>query len=66
VVAFASLANRGFCTRVGSHIQPKSQCKLKAGVAFFALEDFEFEMYSLDQCPLCQAGSEAIKPGSRN
>ncbi len=66
VVAFASLANRGFCSRTGSQTLTKKECKLKAGVAFFALEDFEFEMYLPNQCPLCQAGSEAIKPGSRN
>lgn len=65
VVAFASLANRGFCRRVGSEGEAKSECKLKAGVPLFSLDDFEFEMYAPEECPLCQAGSEAIKPGSR-
>ncbi|MBN2823858.1 MAG: orotate phosphoribosyltransferase [Campylobacterales bacterium] len=66
VVAFASLANRGFCKRVGSEGEAKAECKLKEGIPFFALEDFEFEMYTPDECPMCKAGSEAIKPGSRN
>ncbi|MBD3793806.1 MAG: orotate phosphoribosyltransferase [Campylobacterales bacterium] len=66
VVGFASLANRGFCQRVGSNIPPKSECKLPSDKPLFSLEDFTFEMYTPDACPMCQAGSEAIKPGSRN
>jgi orotate phosphoribosyltransferase len=66
VVAFASLANRGFCKRVGATTEPKIECKLKKGIPLFALEDFEFEMYAPEECPMCQAGSEAIKPGSRS
>jgi len=66
VVAFASLANRGFCKREGGEGEAKSECKLKSGIPLFALDDFEFEMYTPDACPMCKAGSEAIKPGSRN
>ncbi len=66
VVGFAALANRGFCERNNSNVSRKSNCKLPEGVPFFALEDFTFEMYAPDECPLCQAGKgEAIKPGSR-
>ena len=66
VVGFAALANRGFCRRQNSDITAKSNCKLPAGVPFFALEDFTFEMYDPADCPLCKEGkSEAIKPGSR-
>jgi orotate phosphoribosyltransferase len=65
VVAFASLANRGFCKREGSNKEAKKECKLPKSVPFFALEDFEFEMYSPDECSMCQMGSQAIKPGSR-
>jgi orotate phosphoribosyltransferase len=65
VVAFAALANRGFCQRQGSNIEQKPNCKLPKGMPFFALADFDFEMYSPDACPLCADGSEAIKPGSR-
>jgi len=65
VVAFAALANRGFCQREGSTTDPKPECKLPEGIAFFALDDFEFTMYSPQECPLCKAGSIAIKPGSR-
>ena len=36
VVAFAALANRGFCQRAGSDMERKSECKLKEGVPFFA------------------------------
>ncbi|MEA3417769.1 MAG: orotate phosphoribosyltransferase [Campylobacterota bacterium] len=65
VVAFAALANRGFCQREGNKTQAKPECKLPQEVPFFALDDFEFAMYSPDTCPLCAGGSQAIKPGSR-
>jgi len=65
VVGFASLANRGFCKRDGSSKEPKPECKLPNNKPLFALDDFEFEMYSPDECPMCKEGSEAIKPGSR-
>jgi orotate phosphoribosyltransferase len=66
VVAFASLANRGFCKRVGSDIEAKPECKLPKDVPFFALDDFTFKMYDPKDCPMCKEGkSEAIKPGSK-
>lgn len=66
VVAFASLANRGFCKRVGSDMEPKEECMLPNHVPFFSLDDFTFKMYSPEDCPLCKEGSTAIKPGSKN
>ena len=66
VVAFASLANRGFCQRNGSNTEAKSECKLPCDTPFFALDDFTFEMYNPQECPMCKEGSKAIKPGSRN
>ena len=66
VVAFASLANRGFCKRVGSSLEAKSECKLSSNVPFFALDDFTFQMYKPSECPLCKDGSKAIKPGSKS
>jgi len=65
VVAFAALANRGLCKRYGSKKKAKSECKLPSDIPFFALADFEFDVYEPEDCPLCKAGSEAIKPGSR-
>ena len=65
IVGIAALANRGFCKRKDSAIETKANCKLPQDIPFFALEDFTFEMYSPDECPLCKSGSEAIKPGSR-
>ncbi len=65
VVAFAALANRGFCKRVGVDKDPKSECKLPKSTPLFALADFEFNIYAPDDCPLCKDGSKAIKPGSR-
>lgn len=65
VVAFASLANRGFCKREGSSLEAKAECKLSSKVPFFALDDFTFEMYHPDECPMCKSGSKAIKPGSK-
>ena len=65
IVAYAALANRGFCSRVGSDIQPKDNCKLPLDKPLFALDDFTFEMYAPENCPLCKEGSVAYKPGSR-
>lgn len=66
VVGFAALANRGFCkvaNLAGS--VAKAGAKLPTDKPFFALGNFEFEIYEPDTCPLCAAGSKAIKPGSR-
>ncbi|QKF60242.1 orotate phosphoribosyltransferase [Aliarcobacter lanthieri] len=65
VVAYAALANRGFCKRVGSIIERKDNCRLPLDKPLFALEDFAFEMYAPENCPMCKDGSIAIKPGSR-
>ena len=67
VVAFASLANRGFCKRVGSDINTKPECKLSSDIPLFALDDFTFEMYAPNECPICKTEkTEAIKPGSKS
>ncbi len=66
VVGFAALANRGFCkvaNLAGS--SAKAGAKLPADKPFFALGNFEFKIYEPATCPLCAAGSKAIKPGSR-
>lgn len=65
VVGFAALANRGFCQRVSSDLDRKANCKLPENRPLFALADFDFPMYSPDECPLCKSGSVAVKPGSR-
>jgi len=65
IVAFAALANRGFCKREGSDNKAKPICKLPNSVPFFALGDFEFDIYDEKNCPLCIEGSKAFKPGSR-
>jgi orotate phosphoribosyltransferase len=62
VVAFAALANRGFCKRVGSSIESKPNCKLPCDKPLFALADFDFAMYSPDECDFKDI---AYKPGSR-
>ena len=66
VVGFAALANRGFCkvaNLAGS--VAKAGAKLPTDKPFFALGNFEFEIYEPATCPLCTTGSKAIKPGSR-
>lgn len=65
VVAYAALANRGFCSREGSDSEVKDNCKLPLNRPLFALDDFTFEMYSPESCPMCKEGSTAYKPGSR-
>ncbi len=66
VVGYAALANRGICNRYQSpnHFEAK-ECKLNPSLPLFALEDFVFETFEAESCPLCQQGSVAIKPGSR-
>jgi orotate phosphoribosyltransferase len=65
VIAFAALANRGFCQRQGSITDAKPECKLPREIPLFALADFTFAMYTPEECPMCAKGSEAVKPGSR-
>jgi len=65
VVAYAALANRGFCKRYGTEQVTKIECKLPENLPFFALDDFTFEIYEPDNCPLCKEGTTAYKPGSR-
>lgn len=67
VVAYAGLANRGFCVRAnGDLASKKPECRLPDSTPLFALEDFIFTMYDPKDCPLCaQNHSKAIKPGSR-
>jgi len=65
VVAFAAIANRGVCKRVNGKSERKSECKLPEDKPFFALEDFDFEVYNPEECPMCKAGSTPVKPGSR-
>jgi orotate phosphoribosyltransferase len=65
VVAFGALANRGFCARVDGLENSLDICKLPKNKPLFALEDFTFEIYESDNCPLCADGSKPYKPGSR-
>ena len=65
IVAYAALANRGFCKREGSNKDSTPTCKLPNDVPFFALGDFKFDIYKPENCPLCKDGSKAYKPGSR-
>ncbi|NPA73593.1 MAG: orotate phosphoribosyltransferase [Epsilonproteobacteria bacterium] len=66
IVGFAAIANRGFCSITGSGKEQKKECKLPKNLPFFALGDFEFEIYDQDNCPMCKEGStKAVKPGSR-
>ena len=65
VVAFASLANRGFCQREGSSLLAQKECALPHNIPLFSLDDFTFEMFSPESCPMCKEGSKAIKPGSQ-
>ena len=65
VVGFAAIANRGVCKRVNGKNERKPECELPADKPFFALEDFDFEVYEQQNCPMCKAGSTPVKPGSR-
>ncbi|MCX2683419.1 orotate phosphoribosyltransferase [Campylobacter sp. MIT 21-1685] len=65
VVGFAALANRGFCAVTNLQTTSKRSAKLPEKLPFFALGNFEFEIYDEDKCPLCKNGSFPVKPGSR-
>jgi len=65
IVGFAAIANRGICNRVNGKSERKKECKLPEDKPFFALADFDFEVYEPENCPMCKAGSTPIKPGSR-
>ena len=65
VVAFAALANRGFCAVKNLNNERKANAKLPANLPLFALGNFDFEIYEPQSCGLCLQGSKAIKPGSR-
>jgi orotate phosphoribosyltransferase len=58
VVGFAAIANRGFCMN-------KPNCKLPKDKPLFFLGNFEFDVYDPEECPLCEQGVKAVKPGSR-
>ena len=62
IVAYAALANRGFCSRVGSDLQRQDNCKLPLDKPLYALDDFTFKMYSPEECDFKDI---AYKPGSR-
>ncbi|MDC0932411.1 orotate phosphoribosyltransferase [Arcobacteraceae bacterium] len=62
IVAYAALANRGFCSREGSDLERKETCKLPLNKPLFALDDFTFKMYSPEECDFKDI---AYKPGSR-
>lgn len=65
VVAYAALANRGFCAVQNLNNERKENAKLPSNLPLFALGNFDFEIYEAQQCPLCLQGSKAVKPGSR-
>jgi len=65
VVAFAALANRGFCASKNLGNPRKNNAKLPENLPLFTLGNFDFEIYETDECPFCKQGSKAIKPGSR-
>ncbi|WP_024789504.1 orotate phosphoribosyltransferase [Lebetimonas sp. JH292] len=65
VVGFGAIANRGVCKRVNGKTERKPECKLPQNKPLFALEDFDFEVYEPQNCPMCKAGSKPVKPGSR-
>ncbi len=66
VVAYAALANRGYCKVVDSNDEPTKECVLPLDSTLITLGEFKFETYEPKDCPLCkEAKTPAIKPGSR-
>ena len=44
----------------------RSAGKAQFGVPYFSLFQMEVTNFEPDTCPMCQAGSQAVKPGSRS
>lgn len=44
----------------------RSGGKVDFGIPYFSLLKMEVTNYQPDQCPMCQSGSKAVKPGSRD
>ncbi len=44
----------------------RSGGKINFGVPYFSLFQMEIENFPPDECPMCKAGSTAVKPGSRD
>ena len=66
IVAYSALANRGYCKRIEGNNESTNICKLEDDLPLFALEDFYFNTYDKNECPLCKNGSKAYKPGSNS
>jgi orotate phosphoribosyltransferase len=54
----------GVVTAAGA-IMDRSGGRTELGVPQVALAVLDFPNYAPDNCPMCQAGSKAVKPGSR-
>lgn len=65
VLGFAALANRGFCKAINLGNEAKQSCKLPNDKPLFVLGNFNFDIYTQQDCPLCKNGSKPIKPGSK-
>jgi len=59
-------SHQGLVTATGALVDRSSNHLAELGLPFHSLARLEFPTYPAEECPLCKAGSEAIKPGSRN
>jgi len=62
----AALTERGADVIGAASIIDRSNGAADVGVPRISLATLDVPSYQNDECPLCQNGSEAIKPGSRN
>jgi orotate phosphoribosyltransferase len=60
-----TVENHGGVVAGAGTLIDRSGGKVDLGVPFYTLAVLEVPTYKPEECPLCQAGSEAIKPGSR-
>ena len=65
IVAFSSFANRGFCDTFNLNSKNNSTCKLKRDIPLISLYNFDLNIFSAEDCPLCKKNIEIVKPGSR-
>lgn len=65
IVGFSSIANRGFCKAINLDSKDTPICKLNKNIPLISLSNFNLNIFSPEDCPLCKKNIKIVKPGSR-